>query len=79
MEGSEHVGVLDYETLIHDTQSLPSAPVYLGVLPDTNTAYISQEHDLGRISFFNPEADVASGESELQTVTGFELNSAIDQ
>ncbi|MDG1481130.1 MAG: hypothetical protein P8R54_16180 [Myxococcota bacterium] len=79
MEGSEHVGVLDYETLIHDTQSLPSAPVYLGVLPDTNTAYISQEHDLGRISFYNPEADVADGESELQTVTGFELNSAIDQ
>ncbi|MFT5680161.1 MAG: DNA-binding beta-propeller fold protein YncE [Myxococcota bacterium] len=77
MEGSDHVGVLDYETLIHDMQSLPSAPVYLGVLPDTNTAYVSQEHDLGRISFYNPEAGL--GESELQTVTGFELNSAIDQ
>ena len=79
MEGSEHVGVLDYGSLIHDMQTLPSAPVYLGVLPDTNTAYISQEHDLGRISFYNPEADVEAGEAELQTVTGFELNSAIDQ
>jgi DNA-binding beta-propeller fold protein YncE len=79
MEGSDHVGVLNYETLIHDTQSIPSAPVYLGVLPDTNTAYISQEHDLGRISFYNPDADSSAGESELQTVTGFELNSAIDQ
>jgi DNA-binding beta-propeller fold protein YncE len=79
MEGSDHVGVLNYETLIHDTQSIPSAPVYLGVLPDTNTAYISQEHDLGRISFYNPDADSGAGESELQTVTGFELNSAIDQ
>jgi DNA-binding beta-propeller fold protein YncE len=79
MEGADYVGVLDYATLIHDMQSLPSAPVYLGVLPDTNTAYISQEHELGRISFYNPEADASAGESELQTITGFELNSAIDQ
>ena len=79
IEGSDHIGVLDYGSLIHDMQTLPSAPVYLGVLPDTNTAYISQEHDLGRISFYDPEADADIGESELQTITGFELNSAIDQ
>jgi hypothetical protein len=49
------------------------------VLFDLNIVYISQEHDLGRISFYNPDADSSAGESELQTVTGFELNSAIDQ
>ena len=33
---------------------------------------VSQEHGLGRISFFNTDEDV------LQTITGFELNAAIE-
>jgi DNA-binding beta-propeller fold protein YncE len=72
LDGEPGLQVLHYETLIHDQLDLPSAPVYLGVLPDTNTAYVSQEHDLGRISFF--EADT----EELRTITGFELNAAIE-
>ncbi len=76
MDGAPYLGVLDYSTLLHDTLPLPSDPVYLGTLPDTNTAYISQEHELGRISFYNPDA--GPDETTLQTVTGFELNSQID-
>jgi len=75
MEGEPYLGVLDYDTLIHDMQPLPSDPVYLGVLPDTNLAYISQVHELGRISFYDSDDSV----SPLQTVTGFELNSAIEE
>jgi hypothetical protein len=41
-------------------------------LPDTNTAFVSQEHSLGRISFFNADEDA------LETITGFELNAAIE-
>ena len=72
-EGDSSLQVLHYSTLIHDQVSLPSDSVYLGVLPETNTAYVSQEHDLGRISFFDADAD------DLRTITGFELNAAIEQ
>ena len=65
MEGASSLEVLHYDTLIHDAIDLPSAPVYLGVLPETGTAYVSQEHDLGRISFY------ASDSGEMRTITGF--------
>jgi hypothetical protein len=51
---------------------LKSGAVHMDVLPDTRTIYVSQEHDLGRISFY--DADQAS----LNTITGFELNSGIE-
>ena len=73
MENQPYLELLDYETFVPSEIRLPSNPVHLGTLPDTNTAYVSQEHDLGRISFFNTEEEV------LQTITGFELNSAIEQ
>ena len=73
MEDQPYLELLDYETFVPSEIRLPSNPVHLGTLPDTNTAYVSQEHDLGRISFFNTEEEV------LQTITGFELNSAIEQ
>lgn len=72
LEGAASLQVLHYDTLIHDQLSLPSNPVYLGVLPETNTAYVSQEHDLGRISFFDADTE------EVRTITGFELNAAIE-
>ena len=56
---------------------LPSEPVHLGVLPEEDTAFVNQSHPLGRLSFYDP--DVADGEAPLQTITGFELNSAIEQ
>lgn len=72
MEGQPYLEMLNYRTLVPSEVHLPSVPVHLGSLPDTNIAFVSQEHNLGRISFFDTEED------ELQTITGFELNSAID-
>ena len=73
LEGEPGLQVLHYDTLIHDQLDLPSSPVFLGVLPETDTAYISQEHALGRISFFD------ASEERMQTITGFELNSSIEE
>lgn len=57
---------------MHDRQELlGSPPMVLGSMPLAERVYISQRHDLGRISFF----DLPTG--QLQTVTGFELNSRI--
>jgi DNA-binding beta-propeller fold protein YncE len=73
MEGEPYLEVLDYGTLIHEEITLKSQPVFLGSLPQTNSAFISQEHRLGRISFFDADTD------ELNTITGFELNADIEQ
>jgi len=72
MKNQPFLELLDYETFVPSEVRLPSNPVHLGTLPDTNTAFVSQEHNLGRISFFNTDEDV------LQTITGFELNAAIE-
>jgi DNA-binding beta-propeller fold protein YncE len=71
MEGVPEIVALDYGKLIAEPMALSSDPVFLGVLPQTNTAWVSQEHDLGRISFYSPP-------DTIQTLTGFELNSAIE-
>lgn len=73
MKNQPYLELLDYQTFVPSEIRLPSNPVHLGTLPDTNTAFVSQEHDLGRISFFNTDEEV------LQTITGFELNAAIEQ
>jgi hypothetical protein len=72
--------VLDYTTLLHEEIALRSLPVFLGVLPDLDPtdgneppAWVSQDHDLGRISFFDPD------DASLETLTGFELNSEIEE
>ena len=72
LENKPYLELLNYETFVPSEVTLPSVPVHLGTLPDTNIAFVSQEHDLGRLSFFDTE------ESILQTITGFELNSAIE-
>ena len=73
MKNQPYLELLNYQTFVPSEIRLPSNPVHLGTLPDTNTAFISQEHDLGRISFYNTD------EEDLQTITGFELNAAIEQ
>ena len=73
MANQPYLEILDYRTFVPSEIRLPSVPVHLGTLPDTNTAFVSQEHDLGRISFYDTD------EGDLQTITGFELNSAIEQ
>ncbi len=80
MHGEMLLEVLDYTTLLHDEIGLRSLPSFVGVLPDLvpddgdePPAWVSQEHDLGRISFFDPD------EASLETLTGFELNSEIEE
>lgn len=72
--------VLDYQTLIADEISLGSDAVFVGVLPDLDPAdgaspkaWVSQEHSLGRISFYEP------ADASLETITGFELNARIEE
>jgi len=79
MDGLRSLSVLRYDTLLYDDYSLRSVPVHLGVLPDLDLedgdeppAWISQEHSLGRISFFDPD------DASMETITGFELNSGIE-
>jgi len=80
MHGEMLLEVLDYNTLLHDEIGLRSLPSFIGVLPDLAPddgdeppAWVSQEHDLGRISFFDPD------DASLETLTGFELNSEIEE
>ena len=72
MEDQPWLEVLDYATLLPEEVELKSAPVHVGVLPGTDWAYASQEHDLGRISFYD------STTTSLETITGFELNGEIE-
>ena len=72
MEGEPYLEVLDYAELHHDEIGLRSDPVHVGVLPGTTYAFVNQEHDLGRLSFYDPTTDA------LETITGFELNSGIE-
>ncbi len=72
MEGEKHLVVLDYGTLLPEDIELKSEPVHVGTLPTTTYAYASQEHDLGRISFYDSDSEA------LETITGFELNSEIE-
>ena len=72
MANMPYLEILNYESFVPNEILLPSNPIHLGSLPDTNTVFISQEHNLGRISFYESE------EEKLQTITGFELNAAIE-
>jgi DNA-binding beta-propeller fold protein YncE len=72
MEDQPWLEVLDYATLLPEDIELKSTPIHLGVLPGTDWAYASQEHDLGRISFYDSDSDA------LETITGFELNGEIE-
>jgi DNA-binding beta-propeller fold protein YncE len=72
MEGQPYLESIDYRSFVPSEIPLPSVPVHLGMLPDTDIAFVSQQHDLGRISFYGAES------GDLQTITGFELNAAIE-
>jgi DNA-binding beta-propeller fold protein YncE len=72
MEGRSLLEAVNLGTQLYDEVVLPSAPVWVGVLPDEPVAYANQEYDLGRLSFYNAD------EGTIDTITGFELNSEID-
>jgi DNA-binding beta-propeller fold protein YncE len=76
---------LSYRTLLYQQIGLKSVPVYVGVLPDLDPedavrppAWASQEHELGRITFFHPDGGPDNG-GGTETITGFELNSGIEE
>jgi DNA-binding beta-propeller fold protein YncE len=75
MEDQPSLIAIDYSTLLYTPVTLYSAAVHVGVLPDSPYAYVNQEHDLGRISFYTP-SEVDGG--VLETITGFELNAGIE-
>ena len=77
MANNRNVGVIDYPSRLVDDVQVPSYPVHVGVMPREDglpepVAWISQDHPLGRISFADPAS------LEIETVTGFELNSGIE-
>ncbi len=79
MEQQYWLGVVDYLTLLHEEVALSSLPEFVGVLPDLDPengveppAWASQDHPLGRITLYDPVS------STTDTVTGFELNSEIE-
>ncbi len=72
MEGVPTLEALSFESLLPEHLKLASDPVFVGTLPGRTLAWTSQQHELGRISFYDPDAD------ELNTITGFELNSDIE-
>jgi len=78
MEGEDTLAMLIYEQLLYDEVALKSEPVHVGVLPGTNFAYVNQEHDLGRLTFFDPGDPLVSSDDVLETITGFGLNSGIE-
>jgi hypothetical protein len=69
LEDNPYVVIVDYLSRQVDAVQVQSQPAFVGILTGTETAYVSQEHELGRISFIDPET------SSVTTITGFELNS----
>jgi hypothetical protein len=78
MEGELTLAMLIYEQLLYEEVPLKSEPAHVGVLPGTNFAYVNQEHDLGRLTFYDPGDPLDSEDDVLETITGFELNSGIE-
>jgi DNA-binding beta-propeller fold protein YncE len=80
LDGTPLLVDIDHASLLTTTVPLPSAPVFTGLLPDPDPldddsprAWVNQEHDLGRISFFDPD------DGSLETITGFSLNGGIEE
>jgi DNA-binding beta-propeller fold protein YncE len=80
MDGIPQLTELDYLTLLPEEIPVKSEPVYVGVLPDLDPsdgdrpkAWVSQEHVLGRMSFYDPD------DASTETITGFELNAAVEE
>jgi DNA-binding beta-propeller fold protein YncE len=80
LEEEPVIEILDHRQLTFESVTLRSVPEFLGVLPDLDgaggdepAAWVSQAHPLGRLSFYDPD------DGRLQTITGFELNAAIEE
>lgn len=72
LEGEPLLEKLDFGTLLYDEVALKSPASFVGAIPRSHLAWVSQVHELGRMTFYDPDAGT------VDTVTGFELNSEID-
>jgi DNA-binding beta-propeller fold protein YncE len=78
LDGVDSLSMLLYEQLLYEEVLLKSTPVHVGVLPGSNQAFVNQEHELGRLTFFDPVDPLDDTDDVLETITGFELNSGIE-
>ena len=69
LEDNLNVVVIDYSSRQVSAIKVQSQPAFVGILTGSNVAYVSQEHELGRLSFIDAST------AEVSTITGFELNS----
>ncbi len=76
LPNSRRVVLADLVFGLADEITTPSPPLEAGLIAVDGevTGYVLQEHELGRISFF----DTADQNLQLRTITGFLLNSEID-
>lgn len=68
LEDNLNVLVVNYQSRQVTAVAVQSQPVFVGILTSSNIGYVSQEHELGRLSFIEPES------MSVSTITGFELN-----
>jgi hypothetical protein len=69
--GVREVHQVDLLSFVVEHIALGSPPTSIGAVPDTHKVFVGQEHPDGRIAFIDWET------GELESVTGFELNSRI--
>jgi hypothetical protein len=72
LEGWEAVEIVDNNSLLVTEVDLATEAERVGVLPGTHTIWVNQVHELGQLSFYDPNS------GELRTMTGFELNEGIE-
>lgn len=68
LEETLSVVVIDYQDRQMTGLHLQSEPAFVGLLTGSEMGWVSQRHELGRLSFVDP------GALTLSTITGFELN-----
>ena len=69
---SRQIVLVNVVTGLADVIVTPSTPLEVGVIADLGTAFVLQEHPLGRISFVDVDT------LQFRTITGFLLNGGID-
>ena len=69
--GLRQIDAIDLAAFQIDTVGVPSPPTAIGAVPDTNQAFVAQDHESGRITFIDVESH------DTQTVTGFELGAEV--
>ena len=69
--GVREVQKVETKSFLVEPIPLGSPPISLGAVPVSERVFVNQEHPDGRITFIDWKT------SEARTVTGFELNSRI--